>query len=1022
LLLALVAFTTMQAQDVTKGDITGIVKDPSGMVIPGATVKLASPYGDRSTTTDGGGVYNFQNLVIGPGYTVEVDQPGFAPAIGKGLTVGINQHTAYDFTLQIGTTATTVEVASTSNAIDLSTTTIGANLDETLYKNVPIGRNISAVMAMAPGVADSDGAGAANPSINGASGLENEYIINGANTTDPGFGGFGTYSRVYGPLGNGVDFDFVQEVQVQTGGMEAQYGEALGGVVNVVTKAGTNDFHFDAFEYFQPQQFEATRINANPLLNNKTTYLVHQATLDYGADGGGRILKDKLFWYGGINPLYNTNYKQADPIYANAALGSVPVKTTVYDYTGKIDYNLGTKHQFEGSVFGDPSSTPYTYNQGLSTTKAPGPVDTALETQETYGTRTWTARYNGTFTPNLGVTINYSNYHNNFTDTPLHNGYEITDAVPSQAGTGSNNTYGGIGFNEASVAKVNQVTLASSNVFRLFGQHVLQYGYQFEDNVYDDVYQYSGAPFVLPNIPALGSAAGQTMFGATFTRTHENTKDLSSPIVLKLTRGNYSSPNISTDTRYHAGFIQDSWSFGRITIKPGLRFEQQGMNGIQSHYQFTHNWAPRIGVIIDPFNDRKTKIDMSWGRFFEKIPLDMAVRALTFETSITNAWYADPGAGNQPNLSASAYVPGGPIAFQGDPSALENVAPGTGSQFQDEVTAGAEHEFRNGITFTGRFVYRDLRRIIEDMSGINVTQALNGVPQLYVVGNPSATLDLFQNVTPCTSGPNCNTSTGYTNFANGNEFGVGSDGKPDGFPNPSRIYKSMELIFSKRLPFYNATFYGSYVLSKLDGNFQGSYRSDNFQQDPNISSLFDFTNSDGVLTGQDIPGVLPSDRRHQLKLFGNFQWHSINVGLSFTPTSGTPITDLLDHPAYANAGEIPVCPATAGQPLPNSNNVTPASFSCVGGPRGALGRTAWIFPVNVHLDYTWKVGERLRVKAVADLFNIGNEQAIVRVNQYGEISGAPGTLNPDFLKPALGTFADPYQNPFNARLAVRFEF
>ena len=149
----------LQAQDVTKGDITGIVKDPSGTVIPGATVKLSSPYGDKSTTTDGGGVYNFQNLVIGPGYTVQVDQPGFAPAVAKDLTVGVNQHTAYDFTLQIGTTATTVEVASTSNAIDLSTTTIGANIDESLFKNVPVGRNISAIMAMAPGVSDSAGAG-----------------------------------------------------------------------------------------------------------------------------------------------------------------------------------------------------------------------------------------------------------------------------------------------------------------------------------------------------------------------------------------------------------------------------------------------------------------------------------------------------------------------------------------------------------------------------------------------------------------------------------------------------------------------------------------------------------------------------------------------------------------------------------------------------------------------------------------------------------------------------------------------
>ena len=129
---------------------------------------------------------------------------------------------------------------------------------------------------------------------------------------------------------------------------------------------------------------------------------------------------------------------------------------------------------------------------------------------------------------------------------------------------------------------------------------------------------------------------------------------------------------------------------------------------------------------------------------------------------------------------------------------------------------------------------------------------------------------------------------------------------------------------------------------------------------------------------------------------------------SFTPTSGTPISKLLDHPAYENAGEIPVC--------------LDGTFTCAGGPRGAEGRTPWIFPFNVHLDYTWKLGERLRIKAVADMFNLFNEHAIIHVNQCGEINGSPGTPNPDFLKPDLASFADPYQNPFNARLALRFEF
>jgi hypothetical protein len=581
------------------------------------------------------------------------------------------------------------------------------------------------------------------------------------------------------------------------------------------------------------------------------------------------------------------------------------------------------------------------------------------------------------------------------------------------------------------------MAVSSTHIFRFAGTHSLTYGYQFEDDVYNDVYKYTGAPFTLPNIPALGPAAGATVTGAAFTREYETTPSAGCiaktaacpPIVLNFTRGNYSSPIVATDTRYNSGYIQDSWTFGRFTLKPGLRFEQQSLIGVNNHYDLTHNWAPRIGFIVDPFNDRKTKIFGTWGRFYEKVPLDIAVRSLSDETSITGALYADPGPGNQPNLSASNYIPGGSIAFQGGAENLEQVAPGTGAQYQDEVAAGVEREFKNNLTVTGRFVYRDLRRIIEDMSGINVTQALAGVPQLYVVGNPSKTLDIFQNANPCSNpgvgnciayanpfGPG---NIGYTAFKNGTSNPNGPDGIPDGFPNPYRIYKSAELIVSKRIS--NVQFYGSYVLSKLYGNFPGSYRTDNGQQDPNISSLFDFTNSDGLLTGQDIPGVLGTDRTHQFKLFANYQWKGFTFGASFTPTSGTPITDFLDHPAYLNAGEVPVCPGPGGVPF-LSTTETASSFLCPGGPRGAFGRTPWIFPVNAHVEYSRKLTERLRVKLVADLFNLFNEQRVVRVDQFGELGGSPGTANPDFLKPALGQFADPYQNPFSARLALRFEF
>ena len=238
LLILAITLASLQAQDITKGSIAGVVRDASGAVVANASVRLTSPYGERVSTTSNTGDYAFSNLPVGSGYTLTVEQPGFATAKVANLTVSVNQRTTADVTVQIGSTTTLVDVVSVgSEAIDFATTTMGANIDQSLYQNMPVGRTVSAILLMAPGVTDGGGTGVANPSINGASGLENQYIINGANVTDPGYGGFGTYTLNFGSLGSGVHFDFIQEVQVKSGGFEAQYGEALGGVVNIITKS-----------------------------------------------------------------------------------------------------------------------------------------------------------------------------------------------------------------------------------------------------------------------------------------------------------------------------------------------------------------------------------------------------------------------------------------------------------------------------------------------------------------------------------------------------------------------------------------------------------------------------------------------------------------------------------------------------------------------------------------------------------------------------------------------------------------
>ncbi len=1013
------------AQSVTRGSIGGVVRDPSNAVVANATITLKSPTGDQKTMSGANGEYVFSNLVVGAGYELSVEKSGFSTAKSSNLVVSLNQRTTADVALQVGSTATLVDVTASATAgIDLQSTSVGANINEDLYKNVPTGRNISSIIQFAPGVADSAGAGTANPSINGASGLENSYSIDGADVTDPGFGGFGTYSRVMGSLGNGVNFDFVKEVQVKSGGFEAQYGQALGGVVLVETKSGSNAFHGSIYGYFQPEAFEAFRPDANALYVTKSAagYLTHVASFDYGGDVGGYFKKDKIFFYGGVNPTLGHNYVLADPLFANYKLGVQDEQTTTYNYVGKITYQLASKHSVEGEVFGDPASTnvgPWGSNVNTIKLTSSTTPDTVSNSSLDYGSRTWSARYTGALSSKWVLTANYSNHYNEFTQNPLFNGFRISDTTPVQEGKGSNATYGGLGFTENYTSSSKQFNVTSSHTFGLWGSHALDLGFQFQDQPYDDFQLYSGGDFALPNLPVFKDAAGALQHGAQLTRTHLITSDPTSPVVYQVTRGNYSSPVIPTGGKYTSGFIQDAWSIGRhLTLKPGLRFEQQQMSGTYSRYVFGHNWAPRIGAIYDPMGDRKSKIIFNWGRFYEKIPSDISIRAFSFETSVLNTLYKDAGAGNQPVLSAANYVPGRVtktadplqntpnLAFSGTPADTTLVYGGTGAQYQDEFIAGYEKEFSHGLTFSGHFIYRDLKRVLEDTSGINVTQYLAGVPQQYVVANPSAGLDIFKNSPSCTVGSagcisyddpfNPGKTIGFKDFGSNP---LGSDGVADGFPNPKRTYTAMELIVSRR--FSNGfQLFANYTLSSLDGNYQGNFRSDNGQQDPNISSLFDFTNTDNLLGDQYKSGPLPSDRRHQVKIFGNYTWKGINIGTSWRILSGTPISKLLDHPGYTNSGEIPV------------------------GGRGSLGRSNVQFPLDVHLDYAWKWKEHATVKFLADMFNIGNQVTPINFNQTAEINGSPGSPNPDFLKPASASNSafNAYTTPFRARLGIRFEF
>jgi hypothetical protein len=243
------------------------------------------------------------------------------------------------------------------------------------------------------------------------------------------------------------------------------------------------------------------------------------------------------------------------------------------------------------------------------------------------------------------------------------------------------------------------------------------------------------------------------------------------------------------------------------------------------------------------------------------------------------------------------------------------------------------------------------------------------------------------------------------------------DGIPDGFVQPVRKYQAMEFEVNKAMS-RGWQMRANYRIAKLQGNYEGSFRNDNGQSDPNISSLFDFTKGDFNLLGQQfVPGVLNTDVRHLANGYVSYTFSGnhakgLTMGSSVHYQTGVPINNLFAHPAYQNAGEIPFC-------ADNTTNCTSA--------RGSLGRTNNWGSVDYHMDYPIRITEGTRLRLGADLFNITNNKTLLRVNQQAQRSYQ--VPNADFLKPTgigpsgvFGNTNPAYQRPFYARFSARFEF
>jgi len=985
LIVALLAIssTGIAAQDTTTGSIGGRILDSQGLPIPGVTVTVGSPQGSHTFVTDSDG--RFLAPALTPGvYTIRAELSGFRPLEQQNVQVRLGQQSSLALTMSVGALTEQVEVRAEVPIINTTSTSVGANLDAELLSRIPVGRRFSDTLYVSAGVSSGGSVGQANPSISGGSGLENQYVVDGVDIKNPGYGGLGSYSIVFGSLGTGTPFDFIQEVQVKTAGYEAEFGQSTGGVVNVVTKSGTNAFHGSAFGYFRPQDLESsyTQLQTeNGVVNQRGTHLY-----DSGVTVGGPIAKDRLFFFGAIDPQWEQATFAAPANFPLASLGAVPRDRRVINYAAKATWQIASGSRLDVSFFGDPSEGALG-PQRSGTTGVNDPLlrqdQAGFSSIEKYGGHNQSVRFNGAVNSRWLLEGGYARAANDVVEAPFADQWQVTDRTVTP-----NVRTGGIGLYDQGNRGVNQQVVAkSTNIFSMAGQHQLRYGVQYQHVIYDNTIQRTGPTFILPDgTPSVTGAQISVLPDPTFGS------------VFRVTRANITNIRHTTQN-YGNIFVQDSWRIGnRITVTPGVRYEQQTLVGSLTDFTLKNNWAPRLGIIVDPTGSGRSRVFANWGLFFSQIPNDLAARALSPDASVSRADYFD--------AALTRPIPEGVSAasvtnhYQLAGLSADTIDPNVKASYVNELLVGGEYQLLPGFSVGARYIRRRIPRVLEDVQPYPLVACDYGS----LIGSAELTQA-------------CSVEYTLTNPSPSTPVLGGLGGA---FEAPIHHYDAVELTADKRFS-KNWALQASYRWSRLWGTYEGFYRDDNGQSDPGITSLFDFPTNDPSYTalgrqfgyrgdirylGTAGAGPLPLDRPHQIKLFGNYTFDmGLNVGTGFVVTSGRPLTALAANPSYASAGEIP-------------ESVRGAGFQTAD---GFMTRTPFLYDLSLHADYAFRFATQRRVVLIADVFNVLNSQRVTDYNNYTETSF--GALNPDLGQPYSAVLGLPaYQTPRQVRLGARVEF
>jgi Carboxypeptidase regulatory-like domain len=1024
--LAVVSVPLVQAQSVLEGKVLGTVTDEKGETLPGATAELTGPniMGKRTAISSAKGTFVFLNVPPGT-FKLTVTLSGFKTYVQDGIVLSAGSSVEIKVAMEMGTLQEQVTVIAASPVVDVKTSTVDSRIEEQMLAKLPTTRDAFYDLSLTtPGMFDvgTSAGWLPSPTAYGGSSMENVFLVNGVNTTNPRGASFGPLVK--------VNYNAVEEVRIVSIGAKAEYGSYSGAAIDVLTRSGSNAFHGNLAYYSEIKDWFETNQPGIPAgqgtlpLESPYDWLYYKTgdklsgTTKTNWEGnftlGGPIMKDKLWFYGAVD------YVRSDSLpvnwdllntytgrYFDIKVSAEPLKNNRawinyhYEYNQSAGWSWGVQPEWDTTA----NYGPWTYNNTLSAQWQYLPTSTMIFTAKYLGF--WTDDKPKIPQPGIGhpVYINWWKW---------------------------NNVYGVDGdFPYVEAQKSNRQTVQADMSYyaeNFLGEHDIKFGAQYTKGRgnWEGGYFQNYANFTYPLGGWWGYVPG---YGYKIDYLKTQTWYYNNAIqdgLLFYNNKTIMNPFLTVRTADSLGFfIDDQWSpTTRLTLNLGLRYDRMTTKyGVGKVYQFVTSpeeingpppvlrdraasdnifdfktFAPRLGVTYQLTEDGKTVVRANYGRYYMPLAVeflrrfgpDMQMTSLVYQiysvpwdvADIDGNGYIDIyGLNGKPNelREAVRHIYGTTPIYERDdaydPSWTLAVAPGVKDMYTDQVSLNFERELVKNFSASATYIYKHSGNLFVNVPINRETGQeweYQRVP--FTTANGHA-VELYDVVLKDYNGDGVTNDSDVQWINTHNTFRVENQQEYDGHK-AERTYQGLQLVLNKRYA-DRWQVLGSVVYSWSDGTAQRTMRQDDNMMGPMVTD--DTWMGNLNYTINNMTGFLPFVPKWEVKVSGSYTipYIILDLGLRFRFHTGRALWQLENYPVHTQYGGI------------EGSVITPGGLNRVVG----TSTPSWMPDLAVfdlRLEKAIPISRYGRVHIVLDILNLFNRANVTNgdyVGEWGRITG-----------------------------------